>query len=73
MTTIEETPLLRYVQLLFHLRVAKRGYFGLVRVFSRRGLELEHNLAPVSRCDVPADADRPFPPHLVETRFQSSF
>lgn len=28
MTTIEETPLLRYVQVLFHLRVVKRGYFS---------------------------------------------
>lgn len=37
MTTIEETPLLRYVQLLFHLRVVKRGYFRLVHVFSTPG------------------------------------
>lgn len=48
MTTIEETPLLRYVQMLFHLRVVERGYFRPVHVCSTRGPGLEHNLAPVS-------------------------
>lgn len=48
MTTIEEIPLLQYVQMLFHLRVVKHGYFRLVHVFRTRGLELEHNLAAVS-------------------------
>lgn len=32
MTTIEETPLLRPVQKLFHLRVVQRGYFGLLKM-----------------------------------------